>query len=833
MDDHHRNSESESPESLNSGDILSQLKEKIKLQAQRIRFLENYKLLCEERLIELCPTHTLPVHPEHIGSGGPSISQEILNSRQKIAKLEQQLSQTAELVPSPSNSVTYNKLHELYTLLHQKFNSTVKEKNELEETLRNEVIASEEQRAYIEVLKQAIEIRVEALGLKGLKPEEFAEFSQMRISVDESRRETSRITTRVSDYESQIRSLTESLKIKTEEWAEASNDRDILTEQLHQAAEALQFAEEEVQKLEEEKMSLIEYVDRQTKIEEKLNTENKELKTKVGSLQEENRKIGKNLNGANDENRKIFEELETVKNEYNRNDKMLKDTQQSFVNLKARAEEKDRSIQKYKEENNNLSIQNTGLQAENITLSDNLVKVEQDLRVTKSLLENLQSEDERVKENLVQVKNSAQTLQEEKLRLEKASFEAHHRLQDLTKDTEDLTVKFNASQKSLQAVSVDLENLKSQLRIAGDKEEASNHLLQEVKKQSQKFQAELENLVKVQQATSQELRTSRGENEETKSRLILLNKEKESIEGKLREYSSMLDSESQNLRLVQNENQDLVYKIEELSKSCALANETCQDTEDQWKIAQREIENLSEMLQRTHQDLEDEKYQRVGQYEELSRVKNENERARREIMAAKEYLDLACRAAKGISSHLSPLNSAGFKDSALSFCDKGNEGSLHRWIESLIKELSETTERYTETLQSQDALKHKNSLLQRDYEKLSSDNLALKNKEILVRNQVEANSKENVVVRESFKAQLGTLQQEIITLRNTMSGLYEEIDSLSSKNRQLHGEVVQLKSKLSTSEQTFVNAEKKFKILQGEKEHLERMMNKSPIRNNI
>lgn len=833
MDDHHRNTESESPESLNSGDILSQLKEKIKLQAQRIRYLENYKLLCEERLIELCPTHSLPVQPEHIGSGGPSISQELLNTRQKIAKLEQQLSQTAELVPSPSNSVTYNKLHELYTLLHQKFNATVKEKNELEETLRNEVISSEEQRAYIEVLKQAIEIRVEALGLKGLRPEEFAEFSQMRISVDESRRETSRITTRVSDYEAQIRSLTESLKIKTDEWAEASNDRDILTEQLHQAAEALQFAEEEVQKLEEEKMSLIEYVDRQTKIEEKLNSENKELKTKVASLQEENRKIGKNLNGVNDENRKIFEELETVKNEYNRNDKMLKDTQQSFINLKARAEEKDRSIHKYKEENNNLSIQNTGLQAENITLSDNLAKLEQELRVTKSLLENLQSEDERVKENLVQVKNSAQSLQEEKLRLEKVNFETHHRLQEVTKDSEEITVKFNNSQKTLQSTSAELENFKNQLRIAADKEEATNHLLQEVKKQSQKFQAELDNLVKVQQATSQELRTVRGENEENKSKLLSLGKEKESIEGKLREYSSMLDSESQNLRLVQNENQDLIYKIDELNRSCVLANETCQDTEDQWKISQREIENLSEMLQRTHQDLEDEKYQRVGQYEELCRAKNENERIKREIVAVKEHLELACRAARGITSHLSPMNSAAFKDYALSFCDKGNESSLHRWIESLIKELTETTQKYTETLQSQDALKHKNSLLQKDYEKLNSDNLSLKNKELLIKNQVESNSKENVTIRESFKAQLNTLQQEIITLRNTMSSLYEEIDCLSNKNRQLNGEILQLKSKLNTSEQSFINSDKKFKILQGEKEHLERMLNKSPIRNNI
>jgi chromosome segregation ATPase len=829
MDEHHRTSENESPESLNSGDLLTQLKEKLKVQAQRIRSLESYKVLCEERLLELCPSHPLPVQPEHIGSGGPSLSQELLTSRQKIAKLEQQLSQTAELVPSPSNSVTYNKLHELYTLLHQKYNATLKEKNELEESLRNEVISSEEQRAYIEVLKQAIEIRMEALGLKGVRPDEFAEFSQMRISVDDSRRETSRITTKISDYEAQIKSLTESLKIKTAECAEANNDRDVLTEQLHQAAEALQFAEEEVMKLEEEKTNLIDYVETQAKVEQELSSDLKDLKAKYSNIQDENRKLSKSIQTTGDESKKILNELESVKNEFNRNERTLKDTQQSFINLKARAEEKDKSIQKYREENNNLSIQNTGLQAENISLSENLAKTDQELKMIKTLLENQKLEDERLKENLSQTKNSLHSLQEEKNRLEKTSFETHHRLTDVTRDFDDLTQKLNQTHKTLQNYSNDLETLKNQNRIAADKEEAANHLVQELKKQNQKFQNELDNLVKLQQSTHSELKTTRQEADETKAKLLMLSKEKEALEGKLREFNSMLESESQNFRHSQKENDELVYKIEELSKNCMFANESCEDTENQLKHCQLELQNLSDLLERTHQDLEQEKYQRSSHYEDLVKLSSENEKIKRDLASLRESLDLSLRATRNLSSH---SNNTLLKD--LQFSDKSNDLALHKWIEAVIREVSEVSQKLVESSQNSENFKQKNSILMKENEKLNNDVSEARNRETLLKTQhLESLNREISGVKESFKSQVNVLQLEIVSLRNSMNGLYDEIDELSSKNRGLNSELMQVRSKLVTSEQGLVNYEKKYKIVLSERDQLERIINKSPLRSNI
>ena len=92
------------------GDLVQQLREKIRTQAQRLRNLEQYRLLCEQRINELYPGHNFPVKPEDLGTHqSPSSTQELLMAKQKIARLEQQLSQTNIKVPLTDN-YTFPKL---------------------------------------------------------------------------------------------------------------------------------------------------------------------------------------------------------------------------------------------------------------------------------------------------------------------------------------------------------------------------------------------------------------------------------------------------------------------------------------------------------------------------------------------------------------------------------------------------------------------------------------------------------------------------------------------------------------------------------------------------
>ena len=49
--------------------LMRQFSDKIKTQAERLQKLENYKKLCERRILDLEPNHALPITEEMLGEG--------------------------------------------------------------------------------------------------------------------------------------------------------------------------------------------------------------------------------------------------------------------------------------------------------------------------------------------------------------------------------------------------------------------------------------------------------------------------------------------------------------------------------------------------------------------------------------------------------------------------------------------------------------------------------------------------------------------------------------------------------------------------------------------
>ncbi len=97
---------------------------------ERLRYLDNYRLICERRIRDLAPTHPLPVLPSHCGRGNPDID----DLRVRLHMQSQLLQETASV-----DTVQMRlQLEELQT-----------EKVRVEEALRREVVANEEQRNYI------------------------------------------------------------------------------------------------------------------------------------------------------------------------------------------------------------------------------------------------------------------------------------------------------------------------------------------------------------------------------------------------------------------------------------------------------------------------------------------------------------------------------------------------------------------------------------------------------------------------------------------------------------------------------------------------------------
>ena len=182
-------------------DLSSQMRDKIRSQAQRLRGLEQYRILCEQRILELFPNHPVPIKQEHLGLNFPT-SNELLQAKQKIAKLESQIAQKTLGNEELQGSNEFSKLLDQY-------NQLVKDKNDLEESLRSEMLTCEEQRTYIEVLKQAIESKLEEFPkTEGYKPE------KENPKANEAKREQAKIKNTMLDYESQIKRFQSQLKNK-------------------------------------------------------------------------------------------------------------------------------------------------------------------------------------------------------------------------------------------------------------------------------------------------------------------------------------------------------------------------------------------------------------------------------------------------------------------------------------------------------------------------------------------------------------------------------------------------------------------------------------------
>jgi hypothetical protein len=153
--------------------------------AKTLRELESYKLLCERKVLELVPGHPLPLQPGHLGqhssrSGGkggrqessreePKVVQQQLHQlQQTVAKLtaeNQQLRLTLAGKPSRSQPATQP---DALLELQRRVEKVEGEKMAVDESLRNEMLVNEEQRKYIEVLKEALETKIEDLGFTQL-----------------------------------------------------------------------------------------------------------------------------------------------------------------------------------------------------------------------------------------------------------------------------------------------------------------------------------------------------------------------------------------------------------------------------------------------------------------------------------------------------------------------------------------------------------------------------------------------------------------------------------------------------------------------------------------
>jgi len=184
-----------------------QTRNKIKEQAHRLQNLEKYKALCERRLKQLVPNHPLPVTEADLANNFKLYGQDanknlseksylqLLESKEneinelnkKIELLENRQKNSSSAFSAFSNSnlnvnnnsnlnnnflppgyldkLPVEKIKENYQKLFAQLKETQADREQVLDLLRTETLNNEEQRNYIEILKQTIESSILKQGL--------------------------------------------------------------------------------------------------------------------------------------------------------------------------------------------------------------------------------------------------------------------------------------------------------------------------------------------------------------------------------------------------------------------------------------------------------------------------------------------------------------------------------------------------------------------------------------------------------------------------------------------------------------------------------------------
>ena len=74
---------------------------------ERLRYLDNYRLICERRLRDLAPSHPLPVLPSHCGRPNPEVEE--LRVR---LKMQQQMLEESAQANNAMEAIRLQEMHQ-------------------------------------------------------------------------------------------------------------------------------------------------------------------------------------------------------------------------------------------------------------------------------------------------------------------------------------------------------------------------------------------------------------------------------------------------------------------------------------------------------------------------------------------------------------------------------------------------------------------------------------------------------------------------------------------------------------------------------------------------
>jgi chromosome segregation ATPase len=618
------------------GEVVMQLGDKIRQQAKRLTSLEQYRLLIEKRLRELSPSHPLPVLPTHLGKDVPDELQ-ALRARVEELEAEQQVPMTENFTfPHPSTQLKASQLQELYQALYFKHHGALKDKAALEESLRAEMLTSEEQRTYIEVLKQAVETKMDSAGVVNQTVDSFAEYTTTRTSQEQSRKDAQRLSSTIRDQEVGIKRLQEQSRQLYESLQHAEAEVERLQEANDETASALLSYEDELQKVTAEKDALLEYVDIHDRSETELKGQINALQTEISELKAQGTLTARTSKQLGEVQRKAQEDQEQQRSLIQKHEKSVTQLTLALEEARSRASEQTDMLTSLREQTGALQSKNEALQANNFTLANTLQETQSEFEALQTSYDEVSAELSDATAEVVFLREEVERLtdltsglqgtlketgeigQQRDLRLTKAEQEfadlervTSEQLEKECSENAELRLRLNKSKESHERIKQKSAALEGELKETQNKLEQTRLALRKSEKTAASLELELE-----------DKRVLYGE---VKEKFDLTATQKDALASELRRLEIDFTAHHSSAQALEDENSSLRARVEELTRNLKAAREGFQDRETRLQRAFGEVNSLRTEDEQLRSELSHLQAECAAKTQELSLVKT-NER---------------------------------------------------------------------------------------------------------------------------------------------------------------------------------------------------------------
>jgi chromosome segregation ATPase len=621
------------------------LRQKVTEQAQRLTSLEIYKQLCEQRIRQLVPNHPLPVTENDLksvpsDSKGKNLVQfytaiiqtkdeeiHILQRRLEGLELSTERNYLSKVEDFPDNidKLSADKIRDIYNRLYSYSQELQQEKEMILDSLRAETLTNDEQRNYIEMLRQTIESAIIKHGMSaflqsarnshsGLLSKDSSnvdlviDIAKIKAEGDKYRKELVMAQVLIGELKGEIEYLkktNEDMTIKKEK----------IKENLESGIRELENAKSRVTNLETEKEDIIQNFDDLKKDHSKL----------LEELYNSGETVGKLECHTEDLNRKISELNAQLENKHAIENK-LNEYKKSFEKLYQDFEKTTKDKSKVDLEINELKEEFKKLQLENIRCRSAIEEKENDLRNLMKESENLNRHNKKIErmydeatEFLKEREKEIRKLEDQLTQTERNLSNAKLSVEELSKDFEDhkkgAERKYDSYEKNIRELNSIIKELKNNVSTLENEKQAIYEDYLVFKNETEKLEIEVRRLNGEINSKDRSLNKLNDQNENLfkdfktiEEERDKLKEERENINSDLRfwkeKYDKDINTKIGEINALNRDNSVMLRNIDDLNKIRDSLSIEINRLENLMKEKEKEIKNLSESKEDLHRKVD-------------------------------------------------------------------------------------------------------------------------------------------------------------------------------------------------------------------------------------